>query len=166
MDLVNCFVNAIKADKNEGEDSPLLEVMGYIIKSRRKSDSMHDRRVQPDSHSQSRMSGQGMCQIHQAGRAGLVRPFSVFDATGTAAAARANARVFLDATHLKRIFPPVMRIEDAHAYMCAIRLSPNSEHLICVAPSICRAKSYVTRLLPMAPLRPLRIKSATSVQPR
>src|SRR5438552_2977169 len=36
-------------------------------------------------------------------------------------------------------------------YMCAIMLSPNCEHLISVAPSIWRAKSYVTRLLPMAP---------------
>ena len=35
--LVNRFVSAIKADENEGEDSELLEVVGYIIKSKRKS---------------------------------------------------------------------------------------------------------------------------------
>ena len=38
-------------------------------------------------------------------------------------------------------------------------------YLISVAPSIKRAKSYVTRLLSIAPLNPLRIRSAASVQP-
>jgi hypothetical protein len=51
-------------------------------------------------------------------------------------------------------------------YMCAMMLSANSLHLISVAPSICRAKSYVTRLLPMAPSMPFRIRSAASFQPR
>src|ERR1700756_919274 len=51
------------------------------------------------------------------------------------------------------------------AHMCSITLSPNCEHLISVAPSIKRAKSYVTRLLVIAPLNPLRIRSAASVQP-
>jgi len=51
-------------------------------------------------------------------------------------------------------------------YMCSITLSPNAEHLISVAPSINRAKSYVTRLLAIAPFNPLTIKSAASVQPR
>ena len=37
LDLVNRIVNAIKADETEGEDSPLLETMGYIIKSKRQS---------------------------------------------------------------------------------------------------------------------------------
>ena len=44
--LVNRFVSAIKADENEGEDSELLEVMGYIIKSKRKS-GLH--RTTPES---------------------------------------------------------------------------------------------------------------------
>src|SRR6476659_1597960 len=51
------------------------------------------------------------------------------------------------------------------AHMCLIKLTPNCEHLISVAPSIKRAKSYVTRLLSIAPLNPLRIKSAASVHP-
>ena len=50
-------------------------------------------------------------------------------------------------------------------HICSITLSPNCEHLISVAPSIKRAKSYVTRLLSIAPLNPVRIKSAASVQP-
>ena len=54
----------------------------------------------------------------------------------------------------------------ARGYMCSMMLSPNSEHLISVAPVICRAKSYVTRFEPIAPLRPLTIKSATSSQPK
>jgi hypothetical protein len=51
------------------------------------------------------------------------------------------------------------------AHMCEMMLSPNSEHLISVPPSIRRAKSYVTRLLAIAPFRPFKIKSATSFQP-
>src|SRR4029077_15873261 len=50
-------------------------------------------------------------------------------------------------------------------HICSIMLSPNCEHLISVAPSIKRAKSYVTRLLAMAPFNPFKIKSAASVQP-
>jgi hypothetical protein len=50
-------------------------------------------------------------------------------------------------------------------YMCSITLSPKAEHLISVAPSIRRAKSYVTRLLAIAPFKPFTIKSAASVQP-
>ena len=37
LDLLGRFVNAIKADENEGEDSELLEAMGYVIKSKRQS---------------------------------------------------------------------------------------------------------------------------------
>ena len=47
QDLLGRFVNAIKADENEGEDSELLEAMGYVIKSRRKS-GLH--RVSPESN--------------------------------------------------------------------------------------------------------------------
>src|ERR1700746_2178829 len=50
-------------------------------------------------------------------------------------------------------------------HICSITLSPNCEHLISVAPSIKRAKSYVPRLLAIAPLNPLRTRSAASVQP-
>ena len=46
LDLVNRIVNAIKADETEGEDSPLLETMGYIIKSKRQS-GLH--RTSPES---------------------------------------------------------------------------------------------------------------------
>ena len=46
-DLLGRFVNAIKADENEGEDSELLEAMGYIIKRKRKS-GLH--RVSPASN--------------------------------------------------------------------------------------------------------------------
>ena len=46
QDLLGRFVNAIKADENEGEDSELLEAMGYVIKSKRKS-GLH--RVSPES---------------------------------------------------------------------------------------------------------------------
>jgi hypothetical protein len=53
----------------------------------------------------------------------------------------------------------------AHLYMCSITLSPKAEHLISVAPSIRRAKSYVTRLLAIAPFNPFTIRSAASVQP-
>src|SRR5262249_50931954 len=59
------------------------------------------------------------------------------------------------------ISPP----QSGRDHMCSITLSPNCEHLISVAPSIKRAKSYVTRLLAIAPLNPLRIRSAASVQP-
>src|SRR5262249_21595257 len=59
------------------------------------------------------------------------------------------------------ISPP----QSGRDHMCSITLSPNCEHLISVAPSINRAKSYVTRLLSIAPLKPLRIRSAASVQP-
>ena len=48
LDLVTRLVNAIKADENEGEDSELLEVMGYVIKSKRKS-GLH--RNTPESNS-------------------------------------------------------------------------------------------------------------------
>ena len=47
QDLLGRFVNAIKADENEGEDSELLEAMGYIIKRKRKS-GLH--RVSPASN--------------------------------------------------------------------------------------------------------------------
>ena len=46
LSLVDRFVSAIKADESEGEDSQLLEVMGYVIKSKRKS-GLH--RTTPDS---------------------------------------------------------------------------------------------------------------------
>ena len=45
--LLGRFFNAIKADENEGEDSELLEAMGYVSKSRRKS-GLH--RVSPESN--------------------------------------------------------------------------------------------------------------------
>ena len=48
LDLVTRLVNAIKADENEGENSELLEVMGYVIKSKRKS-GLH--RNTPESNS-------------------------------------------------------------------------------------------------------------------
>lgn len=51
-------------------------------------------------------------------------------------------------------------------YICWIMLSPNSEHLISTAPSMSRAKSYVTLRDAMAPLIPLRMRSAASPQPR
>jgi len=35
--LVNRWVNAVKSDQDEGEDSELLEALGYVIKSKRKS---------------------------------------------------------------------------------------------------------------------------------
>jgi hypothetical protein len=60
---------------------------------------------------------------------------------------------------------PAPRSELPALYMCSITLSPNCEHLISVAPSINRAKSYVTRLLAIAPVNPLIIRSATSVHP-
>lgn len=47
LELVNRFVNAIKADEAEGQDSELLEAMGYIIKSKRKS-GLH--RITPESN--------------------------------------------------------------------------------------------------------------------
>ena len=47
QDLLGRFVNAIKADENEGEDSELLEAMGYIIQRKRKS-GLH--RVSPASN--------------------------------------------------------------------------------------------------------------------
>lgn len=50
-------------------------------------------------------------------------------------------------------------------YMAAMIASPNSLHLISVAPSIKRAKSYVTRLFAIAPSIPVMIKSAASVHP-
>ena len=37
LTLVSRLVNAIKSDENEGEDSELLETMGYVVKSKRKS---------------------------------------------------------------------------------------------------------------------------------
>ena len=46
LSLVDRFVSAIKADESEGEDSQLPEVMGYVIKSKRKS-GLH--RTTPDS---------------------------------------------------------------------------------------------------------------------
>ncbi len=44
--LVTRLVNAIKADENEGENSELLEAMGYVIKSKRKS-GLHRTAEQP-----------------------------------------------------------------------------------------------------------------------
>ena len=44
--LVGRLVNAIKSDENEGEDSELLEAMGYVIKSKRKS-GLHRTAAQP-----------------------------------------------------------------------------------------------------------------------
>jgi hypothetical protein len=35
--LVNRWVNAVKSDQHEGEDSELLEALGSVIKSKRKS---------------------------------------------------------------------------------------------------------------------------------
>ena len=49
---------------------------------------------------------------------------------------------------------------------CLMIALPNSEHFSFVAPSIMRWKSYVTVLAPIAPSRPLMIKSAASPQPR
>ena len=37
LTLVARLVNAIKSDETEGEDSELLEAMGYVVKSKRKS---------------------------------------------------------------------------------------------------------------------------------
>ena len=48
LSLVARFVSAIKADESEGEDSQLPEVMGYVIKSKRKS-GLH--RNTPESNS-------------------------------------------------------------------------------------------------------------------
>src|SRR4029077_1775634 len=50
-------------------------------------------------------------------------------------------------------------------HICSIMLSPNCEHLISVAPSIKRAKSYVTRLLSLEPLNPLSIRGTVPAQP-
>jgi hypothetical protein len=45
---VNRWVNAVKSDQDEGEDSELLEALGYVIKSKRKS-GLH--RVTPAAES-------------------------------------------------------------------------------------------------------------------
>lgn len=37
FELVTRLVNAIKSDVTEGEDSEMLEAMGYVIKSKRQS---------------------------------------------------------------------------------------------------------------------------------
>lgn len=45
--LVARLVSAIKSDATEGEDSELLEAMGYVIKSKRKSGLRRNGSVEP-----------------------------------------------------------------------------------------------------------------------
>ena len=81
------------------------------------------------------------------------------------AAAQVEAQAELLADDLGVPVVPAFAAAERPRHMCSMTLSPNCEHLISVAPSIKRAKSYVTRLLSIAPLNPLRIRSAASVQP-
>src|SRR5512133_652689 len=86
----------------------------------------------------------GVCEIAVAGRHGNIEGGTgIADSAFLAFALSAQSRL----------------------YICSIILSPNTEHLISVAPSMSRAKSYVTRFEPMAPSMPLIIRSAASVQP-
>src|SRR5262249_8994072 len=55
--------------------------------------------------------------------------------------------------------------DQAPRYMCSMMASPNSDACSSVAPSIRRAKSYVTRREAIAPSTPLMIRSDTSVHP-
>ena len=49
LELASRLVNAIKSDATEGEDSELLEAMGYVIKSKRKS-GLHRTAEQPSAN--------------------------------------------------------------------------------------------------------------------
>src|SRR5215510_8301373 len=51
-------------------------------------------------------------------------------------------------------------------YILLMMVSPKSDVDSSVAPSMSRAKSYVTRLVEMAPSMPLTTRSAASTQPR
>jgi hypothetical protein len=55
--------------------------------------------------------------------------------------------------------------ENSYHPICLIISLANSEHLISFAPSICRAKSYVTVLAPIVRSNPLMIRSAASCHP-
>src|SRR4026209_1673964 len=72
---------------------------------------------------------------------------------------------YLDLLGIRHSDFVISRPRNDRVHICSMTLSPNCEHLISVAPSIKRAKSYVTRLLSIAPLNPLRIRSAASVHP-
>ena len=61
---------------------------------------------------------------------------------------------------------PCFRPNADRGYMFAMMAFPNSEHLTSLAPSIKRAKSYVTVLEAMAPVIPERSRLAASSHPR
>ncbi len=65
----------------------------------------------------------------------------------------------------RRHAPMVTALLVAPQSIFAITASPNSLHLISVAPSIWRAKSYVTLFARMAPFMPARTLSAASDHP-
>src|SRR5437660_11556408 len=59
----------------------------------------------------------------------------------------------------------ISRPRSGRDHICSITLSPNCEHLNSIALAIRRAKSYVTRLLVIAPLNPTRMRLRAYVTP-
>src|SRR5579863_7140037 len=74
------------------------------------------------------------------------------------------------ALHTKKapgeLLAPGLSLKRGQPYMFSISTWPNPEHETCVAPSIKRAKSYVTRFCRIDFSIDLIMTSAASVQPR
>ena len=92
-------------------------------------------------------------------------PRHVFLAAEAAATVAAASGLYVDSREIDEHggYP---KSRPPKAYIRSMMAVPNSEHLTSCAPSIRRAKSYVTIRLPMAFSIPWIIRSAASSQPR